>query len=62
MMRWGEPDGINANNWAKPMKRAQPSGYAASHFTLMDLPQRQRDDQHLHGCSPGWSFYGNEGK
>jgi len=36
-----EPDGIDANHWARPrMKRAQPSGSEAGHFTVMDLSPR----------------------
>lgn len=37
----GDPDGIDANHWAKPrMKHAQPSGSEAGHFTVMDLSPR----------------------
>ncbi len=37
----GEPNGIDANHWAKPrMKHAQPSGSEAGHFTVMDLSPR----------------------
>ena len=37
----GEPDGIDANHWARPrMKHAQPSGSEAGHFTVMDLSPR----------------------
>ena len=34
----GEPDGIDANHWARPRtKHAQPFGSEAGHFTMMDL-------------------------
>lgn len=37
----GEPDGVNANHWARPrIKHAQPSGSDAGHFTVMDLSPR----------------------
>lgn len=37
----GEPDGIDANHWARPrIKHAQPSGSEAGHFTVIDLSPR----------------------
>jgi len=37
----GESDGIDADHWAKSrIKRAQPSGSAAGHFSVMDLSPR----------------------
>jgi len=40
----GEPDGIDANHWARPLiNRAQPSGSEDGHFTVMDLSPRDSE-------------------
>src|SRR5471030_27821 len=37
----GQPDGIEANHWARPrIKHAQPSESEAGHLTVMDLSPR----------------------